>query len=480
MANRGRSQTFSFNPQDSSVLEPSTITIDEVTVGEKLETEHVKLRNYHFLPNQGRFLPDDSLRLEAASNGTFVYDDSTKEYSTANAVSNAHHTIDTFEEKLVEFTGRSIQWAFDEEQLGLAPHAGEQTPFDFPNAFYYRPMGNLFFFQYTSDGVATSTANSGEIVAHEAGHAILDAIRPNFMSSFSFEAAAYYEAFGDIISMLMSLEDEATVDTVVRDAGGDLSNPNIISALGEEMGPAIGRHAVRDSRNDFNYVDPNTLPDPEEHPVPDDQLARESHSFARVWTGAFYDLLDAISDEHRAQGDSPKVALKKAGQEGWRLLIGQLDNAPRGSFVSFRNLAEGLLEGDQQLNGGKRQEMITQIFSQRQILSPRLTITGEEVGSRRPGPVEELTIQLGEEFGTLAGVTVKADHERDIFASDDEAQKKAQLKADIELLQRNGDILIPEEGHEPTLADFLKPDGHYYMAYLDRENNELKRVLIAG
>ncbi|MGE0489397.1 MAG: hypothetical protein AB7S38_09300 [Vulcanimicrobiota bacterium] len=468
-------RTFSYNQQDSSVMPAATITLDDVSVGRTPATDLVKLRNIHFLPAEGRFEPDPATTLKASSNGDFVYSEGSRDYTTANAFASTAHTVATFNDKLEQLTGKSIHWAFDEGHLGVAPHAGDKIAEDFPNAFYYRPAGNLFFFNYHSGGQATSTGNSGEIVGHEAGHAILDALRPNLMGSFSFEAAAFHEAFGDAVSILMSLEDERTLALAARQTGGDLSNPNIISELGEEMGPAIGRSSVRDARNNFRYVDPDSLPDPSNERVPADQLARESHSFARVWTGAFYELLDKVADDYRARGASPQEALREAGREGWKMLIGQIDNAPRGSYVTFRDMAGALLRGDAQQNGGNRQELIRDVFGGRNILGPEPEVQFATAGAAP----RQFELTLGQEFGELAGARVSFQDEPAIFASNSPKHGE-RIKKDLAALHRNGDILVPAEGHEPTLADFLRPDGSHYHAYLDRASNELKPVLLAG
>ena len=476
-----QTKQFNYNSQDSTVKKSETVELDVFRNDEgQLGTDKVRLRNILLGPNMQNFYRDDEFKLNGNAEGDFVFQEGTRDYASSNAFAAAAHTVEVFDEKMQSLTGRSINWAFDDSQLGIAPHAGELIEQSFPNAFYYRPAGNLFFFDYDAPH-ATTTANSGEIVGHEAGHAILDALRPNLMQSFSFEAAAFHEAFGDVVSLLMSLEDESTVDQAVKQSGGDLSNPNLIAELGEEMGPAIGDTSVRNSRNNFKYVDPDTLPDPErgEH-AGRDELMKESHSFARVWTGAFYELLDKMSDEYREQGLSPQEALRETGKEGWKLLVGQMENVTQGGFVSFEDLAQNLLSGDAQFNGGKRQEMIQQVFSDRQILRPlSLFDNGPEL---EKGPLEELSITLGDSFPeALRGVTVKTEHEKSIFASEqDEALKRVRLEKDIASLVKAGDVFIPEEGQTPKMTDFLKPDGHYYAAYLDRESNELKRVLMAG
>ncbi|MGE0495362.1 MAG: hypothetical protein AB7S38_39515 [Vulcanimicrobiota bacterium] len=476
---------FSYNPQDAQVAKPQTTEIDTVRLGGAPATDKVQLRNFFLVTDIfGRptgLEPDASLKLNANADGQFVFNEGSLDYTAANSFAAAAKTVQIFDEKMQQYTGKSIKWAFNEDQLGIAPNAGAKLPQPMPNAFYTRfafeeggpEQGNLFFFDYpNAAGKNTSTGNSGEVVSHEAGHAILDALRPNYFTSMAFEAGAFHEAFGDMVSMLVSMENDQVLDKVVEQTGGDLSNPNILAELGEEMGKSIGRSAVRDNRNNFKYVDPDTLPEE----APDNRLARESHSFARVWTGAFYELMDSISDDYRAKGAEPKEALQKAAQEGWRLLVGQMDNSTEGSFVTFRGMAESMLEGDRKVNGGERQEMITKVFTGRQILPRGLNLEHGITASVERGELREMSFQLGDKFGDLSGVTVKAHNERGIFAADDDAIKQKALEKEVARLAANGDIFIPEEGHKATLADFFRPDGSHYHAYLDRDANELKRV----
>src|SRR5690606_11574372 len=127
----------------------------------------------------------------------------------------------------------------------VSPETGE-----WPNAFYARQMKGIHFF----DVKGTSTGNSGEVVSHEAGHAILDAIRPNYLGGTGAETGAFHEAFGDVLAMLMTLGNDQAVDKIVAQTeGGDLSTKrNALSDMGEDFGNQIGRKGgIRTSFNKF-------------------------------------------------------------------------------------------------------------------------------------------------------------------------------------------------------------------------------------
>jgi len=72
------------------------------------------------------------------------------------------------------------------------------------NAFYNRET--LTFFHATVKGRAVFTAESPDVVIHECGHAVLDAVRPQLWSAMSHEVAAVHESFGDISALLVGLQ----------------------------------------------------------------------------------------------------------------------------------------------------------------------------------------------------------------------------------------------------------------------------------
>lgn len=64
----------------------------------------------------------------------------------------------------------------DRKRLPVFPNAGNML-----NAFYDRE--SLQFFEHTSDGKRTLSGASTDVVAHETGHALLDAVRPDLLDS---------------------------------------------------------------------------------------------------------------------------------------------------------------------------------------------------------------------------------------------------------------------------------------------------------
>lgn len=185
-------------------------------------------------------------------------------------------------------------------QLQVQPRAGKQF-----NAYYDRQ--SLKFF-YSTDPVSRQliySVNSREVVSHELGHAILDAIRPDLYNVQAMEIWAFHESFGDINSILNGMQFDALVNKALTETNGNLRLSNCFTKLAEEMGLAIynvtgGRMgyssaSLRDAVNGFTYSEPEKL-----SPVgPDNVLTSECHNFSRVFTAAWWDALVGIYEQEK-------------------------------------------------------------------------------------------------------------------------------------------------------------------------------------
>lgn len=190
------------------------------------------------------------------------------------------------------------KWA-SVKKLNVDPLAGIQA-----NAFYDRQ--NLKFFQFKNkQGHDVFTCLSSDIVSHELGHALLDAIRPEFFNAASAEVWAFHESFGDIVSILCSLQHDEILAKLWDQTKGDLRVSNIVSEVAEQFGTSLGMiGGLRNANNNFKYIPPEKLP----RNSPHDQLSSECHNFSRVMTGAFYDLLIGLTNHNGKNID----ALKKS------------------------------------------------------------------------------------------------------------------------------------------------------------------------
>lgn len=263
------------------------------------------------------------------------------------------HGINTFQKK----TGLS-KWAMT-PCLQVDPLAGMQA-----NAYYDRSA--LKFFYFTKNNIECYTCLSSDIVSHELGHAILDAIRPDFFSTASMEIWSFHEAFGDICSILCTLHHDSLVDYMLAETQLNLRQKNIVSKLAEQMGVALGSaYALRDANNDFKYVKPATLPTA----APAGALANEPHSFSRVMTGVFYEVLCEIFEA----GGKTKQALLEARDYLLDVLIDTCTVAPA-SANFYETFCQAWLKIDAS-KSKSYQEILKKVFENRNIFQIRMMET---------------------------------------------------------------------------------------------------------
>ena len=189
------------------------------------------------------------------------------------------------------------------------------------NAFYTRGgFGDgpgLHFFHQAVSGRTYFSGESPDVVCHEMGHAVLDALRPQLFDAQTIEAAAFHESFGDMSGILSALQVDSFRQDVLRETDGVLNRSSRLSRLAEQLGAAIriqhpdavDTDCLRNAANSFFYRDPQTLPPS----APANQLSSEPHSFSRVFTAAFLDVLAAMFKSASANGTADD-----SGGHGWR------------------------------------------------------------------------------------------------------------------------------------------------------------------
>jgi hypothetical protein len=234
------------------------------------------------------------------------------------------------------------------------------------NAYYDRQ--ELCFFHATVRGVAVYSGESPDVLCHELGHALLDAIRPQLWNAASIEVASFHESFGDISAMLSALELESVRDMVLADTGGKLARASRVSRLAEQLGwavrqshpDAVDADCLRNAVNSFFYRQPESLPPM----APASVLSSEPHSFSRVFTAAWLESLAGMLDR---RGATPATLAAVAVDAG-RLLV----EAIRGARIAssyFAQVAAGLIAADAGLFDGAYGEGLRRAFVGRGILS---------------------------------------------------------------------------------------------------------------
>jgi hypothetical protein len=234
------------------------------------------------------------------------------------------------------------------------------------NAYYDRQ--ELCFFHATVSGVTVYSGESPDVLCHELGHALLDAIRPQLWNAASIEAASFHEAFGDISAMLSALELPSVREDVLANTGGRLSRASRVSRLAEQLGwairqshpDAVDADCLRNAVNSFFYRQPESLPPM----APASALSSEPHSFSRVFTAAWLESLAGMADARGASAD----ALASATIDAGRLLVAAAGTARIASNY-FAQVAAGLLGADERLTKGEFRAAIRRAFVGRGILA---------------------------------------------------------------------------------------------------------------
>jgi hypothetical protein len=147
------------------------------------------------------------------------------------------------------------------------------------NAFYDYRKGDkegehvLCFFPI-NDEESTYTSHSSDVVSHEAGHNVLNILRPDLWNSDSRDIKAFHEAFGDMTALFSVLKFPKMREILLEKTKGNLHISSFLSVIGERI---VDRDAAR-------CTDISILPSCEEHDL--------SERLTRALYGTFADLFN--------------------------------------------------------------------------------------------------------------------------------------------------------------------------------------------
>ena len=251
------------------------------------------------------------------------------------------------------------------------PTNGPRLPVDLDagedlNAFYDR--AGLHFFHATAGGRTVFSGESPNVISHELGHAVLDALRPQLWDVASVEAAAFHESFGDISALLAALQLRSFRQGVLEATGGRLYRVSRLSRLAEQLGWAIRQtrpdlvdaDCLRNAVNSLFYHDPATLP-----PAgPAGTLTSEPHSFSRVFTAGFFQSLAGMY----ALVQSGETALAAVSGDAGAVVVDAVRTAPVVPAY-FSQLAAHMIAADTRLFGGRYRDALQGGFVRHGVLS---------------------------------------------------------------------------------------------------------------
>ena len=291
------------------------------------------------------------------------------EFLAVNAFGTVFETVRMFEES--GGLGRRVSWAFEGEQLLVVPRAGEWA-----NAFYERSTRSLQFFWFESGEGRVYTALSRDIVAHECGHALLDAVIPSLHDASTAEALAIHEAVADLVAVLMALRSKGLRQKVLEQNHNSISDATAFSSIAEQFGIARPRpddphpHALRDLLND------NTMTS---------VSGTNPHQLSTVLSAIFYETLVDIFERGKSlwSPDAPgqpamnvdhaaNRSLGIAADIFRRLLLRGIDYMPPGE-LTFGDVGRATLAADNATDPDGENEGKTEV---RQRLAQRFVDRG--------------------------------------------------------------------------------------------------------
>lgn len=274
------------------------------------------------------------------------------------------------------------------------------------NAFYDRH--GLHFFHGTVNGTTVYSAESPDVACHELGHAILDALKPQLWDAMSAEVAAFHESFGDMSAMLSALQLKSVRDAVLAETSGKLDRSSRLSRLAEQLGwairqahpDAVDRDCLRNASNSFFYADPMGLPPF----APATQLSSEPHSFSRVFTGAFLEILAGM---FRTQTKRNEAALLKTAQDAGKILVKGIKSSPVVPTY-YSQVAAHMLDVDLAQFGGRYRNALKSGFVRHGVLSLQAATTPPPPQEPRAARRAVATIAAGVEDSPLTRIALPA------------------------------------------------------------------------
>ncbi len=250
------------------------------------------LRTAHWVPHLGGsagydFVDDDPLPgvyaslLRSFRNGDFNH---------WQCIHSAHTALSAWE----ALFGTLPRWRGNSTRLSIEPEWGSGL-----DAGYDR--SRLLFLRGAHQGQTVFAGSSVDIVAHEVGHALLDALNDKLFATNLSQVNAFHEAFGDIFAIYTSIQDPA-VQSALQQADSDLSTHNFLQRVGEDLFTANGHGA----RNSLNTKSPSA--------------SASLRDLTEVMSGCWYDTL-RLRFATRRSNMPWKAAILRAASEALEVLV---------------------------------------------------------------------------------------------------------------------------------------------------------------
>jgi len=327
------------------------------------------------------------------------------------------------------------------------------------NAYYDRH--GLSFFHDTVGRITVYSGESPDVLCHELGHAVLDALRPELWDAMSVEVAAFHESFGDLSALLAGLQLPSLRRAVLSETGARIGRSSRLSRLAEQLGWALRQilpgsaepDCLRNAVNPFFYRAPETLPPS----GPASSLTAEPHSFSRVFTGGWF---EALAGMLASRGSSPTEAdLGQVSLDAGRLLVDAIPAAPIvADYLS--QVAAHLIESEAVLFRGQYRDALKSALVRRGILSL-------QAASVVPGP-GTATRARQPRGATLAGGATETHTRRLSLSADQFGLEGRALVVEAPGEVRRFEVASAAEGLGSRTAPPPEQDARRFVEYLFR------------
>ncbi|QBE62838.1 hypothetical protein [Pseudoduganella lutea] len=270
--------------------------------------------------------------------GDFIAPPDSEQFDAVHTFTVVRQTLTMYQRVLAaDDSGALLPWAWnsgkDTAPLQVFPHGLPNVM----NAYYSRNERALKFGHFIPSGAAERmfTCRSFDIVAHEAAHAVLDGLKPQWiLSSAPPQTGGLHESFGDLTAIFLALSQMDQVEAVIAQTKADLHDKTFLADMAEQFGLALGRsNGLRNADNDLTLAETG------------DQV----HAISQVFTGAMYDILaDMFAFERQPGVEDDAAVLYRVGGYLCSLTLRAIVAAPdrAATFVDVVNHLLRLAEAD--------------------------------------------------------------------------------------------------------------------------------------
>jgi len=215
------------------------------------------------------------------------------------------------------------------------------------------------------EGLILDAAKSRDVVAHEAGHAALDALKPGLKHGMG---TAIHEGYADVVAFLTALDDPDVVARVLAATEGDMTADHEASVIGEAYGLARhGEGAMRVVGADTKLDDLGLERDDIDVPGLGFTPSRDPHKIGEVLSRASRDFFVTVFDAAKSQGRSSEEAIAIARETTGTVLTRAMRYIGEPQ-ASLREVAIGMIRVDRELYDGANKEALEAALADRGLI----------------------------------------------------------------------------------------------------------------